>query len=205
MARPIGSSAQDHDERRSALLAAIAKRLVLRDCPQASMRELASAAGVTVPTLRHYFGKRDDLIFALLVDLGSKGAPHIERVARVELPFRESIADYVNYLRQGFRVGLAEIHTIGLREGLRQQQLGPAYLNAILEPSIQALEARLRVHQAKGEMRACDERIAALQLLSPLLIVFLHQDELCGTQVRPLDIDAYCTRHIDNFLRSFSA
>jgi AcrR family transcriptional regulator len=184
---------------------AMRARLVERNQPPASLRELAAAAGVTIPTLRHYFGKRDDLVAALLADLGQQGEAHVARVATADLPFRESIADYVAYVRLGFRFGLSEIHTLGLREGLRQDRLGPAYLDAILEPTIQALETKFALHQAKGDMRMCDTRVAALQLLSPLVIVFLHQNELCGDRVRPLDIDGFCTDHVENFLRGFGA
>jgi AcrR family transcriptional regulator len=203
MARPKGTPSALHEERRAALLAAIRERLVQQNQPPASLRELAAAAGVTVPTLRHYFGKRDDLVAALLADLGRQGEAHVARVAVADLPFRESIADYVAYVRLGFRFGLSEIHTLGLREGLRQDRLGPAYLNAILEPTIQSLETKLNMHQAKGDMRPCDVRVAALQLLSPLVLAFLHQNELCGDRVRPLDIDSFCTDHIDNFVRGF--
>jgi AcrR family transcriptional regulator len=203
MARPKGTPSALHQERRAALLEAIRARLVQPNQAPASMRELAAAAGVTIPTLRHYFGKRDDLVEALLADLGRQGEAHIARVAVANLPFRESIAEYVAYVRLGFRFGLSEIHTLGLREGLRQDRLGPAYLNAILEPTIRSLETKLSMHQAKGDMRACDVRIAALQLLSPLIIVFLHQNELCGDRVRPLNIDAFCADHVDNFVRGF--
>jgi AcrR family transcriptional regulator len=105
---------------------AIRARLVLPNQPLASLRELAAAAGVTIPTLRHYFGKREDLVAALLADLGRQDEAHVARVAVAELPFREPIADYVAYVRLGFRFGLSETHTIGLREGLRQDRLGAA-------------------------------------------------------------------------------
>jgi AcrR family transcriptional regulator len=205
MARPKGTPGALHQERRAALLAAIRTRLVEPNRSPASLRELAAAAGVTIPTLRHYFGKRDDLIEALLVELGREGEAHVARVAHAELPFHASITDYVAYVRLGFRYGLAEVHTLGLREGLRQDRLGPAYLNTILEPTIASLETRLRLHQEKGDMRVSDTRTAALQLLSPLVIVFLHQNELCGDRVRPLDIDAFCADHVDNFVRCFAA
>jgi AcrR family transcriptional regulator len=203
MARPKGTPSALHQARRAALLEAIRGRLVQPNQSPASLRELAVAAGVTIPTLRHYFGKRDDLVAALLADLGRQGEVHVARVAVADLPFRDSIADYVAYVRMGFRFGLSEIHTLGLREGLRQDRLGPAYLNAILEPTIQSLETKLKMHQDKGDMRTSDVRVAALQLISPLILVFLHQNELCGDRVRPLNIDAFCADHVDNFVRGF--
>jgi AcrR family transcriptional regulator len=204
MGRPKGTYSALRNDRRAALLTAIRTRLTEPNRPPASLRELAAAADVSIPTLRHYFGRRDDLIDALLTALGREGREHVARVVRADLPFHASITDYVEYVRQGFRFGLAEIHTLGLREGLRQDRLGPVYLETILEPTIQSLEARLRLHQEKGDMRITDTRVAALQLLSPLLIVFLHQKELCGIRVRPLNIDAFCKDHIDNFIRCFA-
>jgi AcrR family transcriptional regulator len=203
MARPKGTTSGQHEARRAALLDAIRTRLVAPNQTPASLRELAAAAGVTIPTLRHYFGKREELVAALLEDLGKQGTAHIAHVAVATLPFAASITDYVAYVRMGFRFGLAEIHTLGLREGLRQNILGPAYLNAILEPTIQSLEAKLQLHQDKGDMRHCAVRVAALQLLSPLILVFLHQQELCGDTVRPIDIDSYCAEHVENFVRCF--
>ncbi len=204
MARPKGTSSALYEARRTALLDAVRRRLVEPNRGPASLRELAAAAEVSIPTLRHYFGKREDLVEALLIEWGRVGEAHVARVAQADLSFRDSIADYVAYVRLGFQYGLAEIHTLGLREGLRQDRLGPAYLNTILEPTIQSLETKLRLHQEKGDMRVSDTRVAALQLLSPLVIVFLHQNELCGDTVRPLDVDAYCEAHVDNFVRCFA-
>lgn len=56
-----------------------------------SFRDIAAATGVSVPTLRHYFGDRESLLSAHLEAFGLKGAPYLERLADSELPFTESV------------------------------------------------------------------------------------------------------------------
>ena len=202
MARTQGARGSDYDAKRASLIAAMHARLVARDLPPPSLRELAAAAGVTMPTLRHYFGKRDDVIIAVLDAIGQAGAGHIAQAAASELPFAESIAAALRHALAGLRQGLDDVHMLGLREGMGQGRLGPAYLDAILEPSLQAIEARLAVHQARGEMRRGNPRHAALALLSPLVLAALHQAALGGGHVRPLDLDALASDLAAAFVRA---
>ncbi len=204
MGRPSGTLNPKHSERRAALLASIRIRLALKDQPYPSMRELAQSAGVSVPTLRHYFGLRDDLVLALLIDIGVQGTPHLEIARNADEPFAASIRSYMRHCAAGFTFGLGEIHTLGLREGLRHSRLGPGYVDALLEPSLQAIEERLSVHQARGEMRPANLHHAAISLLSPVLVAFLHQNELCGATIRPLDIDVFVAEHSEAFIRAYA-
>lgn len=202
MARTRGARSTGYDARRASLIAAMQARLAARELPPPSMRELAVAAGVTMPTLRHYFGKRDDAITAVLEAIGEAGAIHVAQSAASDLPFAESIDAVLRYALEGLRHGLNEVHMLGLREGMGQQRLGPAYLGAILEPTLRAIEARLSAHQARGEMCAGDPSHAALILLSPLVLGALHQDALGGDAVRPLDLDALVRDLAATFVRA---
>ena len=63
-----------------------------------------------------------------------------------------------------------------------------------------ALNRRLQkhlCHEQRGDLDLGGEeaRLVALQFLSPLLIALLHQRELRGARVRPLDEDAFLTSH----------
>jgi AcrR family transcriptional regulator len=205
MPRKAGTLNANHQQRRAELLAALRLRLVKPDAPYPSMRELAASAGVTVTTLRHYFGRREDLIANLMAEIGSQSEIFLHWARSPTLPFAESIAEYVNFTLMGFRVGLTELHTLGLREGLRHSRMGPMYLEKLVEPTVQALEARLQMHIDLQEMRPCNVRHAALALSASLIIAFLHQSELGGDSTRPLDLDAFAADQAEAFVRAYKA
>lgn len=205
MTRTKGSRSRGYEARREALLRAFQQRLVAPDLEPPSLRELASAAGVSQPTVRHYFGRREDVLQALLEHLGREGTPHLAHTAERKLPFAQSVAELVQYLAAGFRFGLSEIHALGLRAGLQDTRIGPAYLNTMLEPTLAAVERRLGAHQSVGEMLSVEPRFAALSLVSPILTAALHQRELGGAKVRAIDEAAFLETHTAMFVRAFSA
>ena len=98
---------------------------------------------------------------------------------------------------------LGDTHRLGLGSGLGDGEVGPAYLDELLEPALQAFEARIQLHVDKGELRACNTRFASLNLLSPFLLAMLHQKELLGTNVRPMAVNDFIKEHVASFLRAY--
>jgi AcrR family transcriptional regulator len=149
MSRTLGARNAQFVERRNALIARAKDRLALQTGNSPSFRELALACGVSVATLRHYFGSRDALIKAVFAHYLQGGQRHLERT-------REALADTVTFefslhefltrvvkAWSGDTVGL--LHRIGLAEGLRKDRATALdYLVDVLEPTLQALEQRLR-------------------------------------------------------------
>jgi len=202
MGRPQGRTNADFDDKRDALA-----RKLLRALTEASaatsMRELASACEVTPPTLRHYFGGREGAIRAALAMAHSLGAEHLLRTASADLgdaatALRTALAD----LKRGWLDhGLGRINELGLQVGLGHPSLGPAYVDEILEPTLQAFEARISLHVARGELHVDDARLAALALVGPVVLALLHQSELGGRRCRPLDLDLVIAAQLAAFLR----
>lgn len=206
MARPKGSRSAGYEAKRAELVRRLRLRLVTPDSPRASLRELAEAAGVSLRTLRHYFPGRDDLVEAVLEAHRAAGDPHLRRVAEPSGPFAASVRDALAYTAHGFRIGrLGEIHSLGLAEGLRHRRLGPAYLREVLEPTVEAVAARLRAHMERGEMKPADPRRAALVLVSPVVLGFLHQLELGGAAPLPLDTERLLDEAAAAFVEAFAA
>lgn len=203
MSRTRGARNADYDERRSALIERLRGRLADRGAGQASMRELAASAEVSVPTLTHYFGGRDDVIAAVLEHSLEAGQEHLAYAATPQGSFASSIRQLLDYAALGHRFGVSELHRIGLTEGIGHPGLGPAYVEKTLEPTLQAIEKRLSAHVAAGEMREANVRHAALQLLAPLLFAQLHQHELGGDRCRPLDTEQFIVDHADMFVRAY--
>lgn len=195
--------ASDYETKRQALLDILEKRLV-QIGPQASLSALAAAAKVSVPTLKHYFGNREEVICAVL-DAGFKQGESFMAVARTtDLPFDRSVFDLLMFVRQGFKRGrLGNLHVIGLCEGLHHLTLGPYYLDKTFNPTITATAERLDLHQSRGEMKSIDSQDAAICLISPLVMMLLHQNYLGGRKEHPIDLDQFCRTHSDSFVIAY--
>lgn len=207
MPRPLGARNALFEQRRNALIAKARERLSLQTGEPPSFRELALAAGVSVATLRHYFGSREALIKAVFAFYLQEGQRHLERARAIEsteVDLEASLEDFLQRLVRGWTEGfVGALHRIGLAEGLRDRITALDYLQDVLEPTLQALEARLAAYVTRGTLVECDTRHAALMLLSPLLLALLHQHDLGGTRCRPLSMPALISEHVRVFLRAY--
>lgn len=206
MSRTKGARNADYEARRVELLARMSARFMRRDLERPSLRQLAAAAEVTVPTLRHYFGSRAEVVAALLEDFRRRGAARLQVAAQPAGGFPESVEEFTSSFLRGLRSGharLGDMFAVSLAEGLLDPEVSPLSLQHIIDPTIDSLEARLRRHQAKGEMRAADPRAAALVLISPLLMAVLHQDQMGGSQSYPLDLESYGREVAAAFVRAY--
>jgi len=202
MGRPRGRRNEDYDEKRAALARSVAFHLVAEDGSPAPLAHLARAAGVSVPTLKHYFGSHDGVVEAALAEAGKLGAVHLERARRPQgESVRESLRMLLADIVVGWRNGVGTLHEAGLVLGMSHQRLGPTYLREILEPTILAVEQRLGRHVERGDLEDEHPRVMALALLSPVVLALLHQTSLGGDRTRPLDLDAFLDAHVDRFLR----
>lgn len=205
MARITGSRNADYAKRRAALAAAVAGVVLSPEGTGASLRELAARARTSVSNLRHYFGDRDGAVAAALEWYRLQAAPHLAE-ASVPVPgdVRASLERLVGGLREAwFRHGVGKSQAASLSVGLSGPALGQAYVNAVLEPLLQAGEGILQRHVELGDLAPTNVRYAALELLSPVFLGLLHQDALEGARCRPLDIDDFVARHLDAFLAAY--
>lgn len=205
MARTEGSKNQNHEIRRQALIMLARARLAQPGADRASFRDLAAACDVSVPTLRHYFPRREDLLMAVMAQNLADGEVHLAHMRVPEGTFAASVRQALGYIAFGFVHGVGEMHTVGLTEGLGHAEIGPAFVDLVLEPSIAAVRARLDVHVARGEMRAVNTTHAALALLSPVILLMLHQRELGGIDRHPADVDSFLDDHAAAFVRGYEA
>ncbi len=203
MARVKGSRNADYEKERERLLEAVRVRLLEPDGAQASFRELADVAEVSVATLRHYFGSREALLTEVMRDMHRRGLPHLLAAATEPRgPVRASLRWFLDSLLVGWRLGVGAVHAFGLTAGVGHPTLGPVYVRELLEPTLQAAEARLARHIADGELRRCDVRHAALELVCPVVLGLLHQVQLSGASCRPLDVERFLADHLETVLRA---
>lgn len=204
MPRSPGSRNADYEVKKTQLALAVVPRLLAEDGPTVSMRQLAVAAGVSVPTLSHYFGDRSGVIRAAWLAMWKVGEPGIEAIAENR---EGDPTSALRLLIDGFLMAwqAANVGTLvanGLATGLHDTVLGPAYVDHILEPSLQVAERQIAIRMELGQLAPSDPRYAAIALLSPVILALLHQGPLRGDQCRPLDIEAFLASHLASFVRA---
>lgn len=205
MGRPAGARNAGYDERKQAIVASVTPLVLGSDGALPSLRQLAEAADVSVPTLRHYFTSAEGVAAEVLASMRRLGEAHMQRGRVAHLgPLEPSMRWYLSTFRTGWELGVGRVFACGLALGLGNDVTGPAFVNEILEPSLRTLEVRLEWHETEGHLVAgTDLRVAALALLGPVALALLHQGPLGGDRCRPLDVDAYVEAHLTGFLRAY--
>lgn len=168
------------------------------------MSVLAQVAGVSIPTMKHYFGNRAGVVEAIMRDGGERGAKFMTVAAEPVGDFAASIQQLATFIIQGWRRGrLGNLHAVGFAEAQRHEAQAATYLEAIMEPMIDSVAARLERHIERGEMRVTNLRHAAIGFIGPLFLALLHQVEFQGAELEPLDLDALARDHADAFARGY--
>ncbi|MCA8898925.1 MAG: hypothetical protein R3C00_05300 [Hyphomonas sp.] len=198
MARPSGVRNHDFEEKRAGLLNALTEFALGSDLCRPSLRQFAIACATSEPNLRHYFGNRQGLVIAILANIGER------RVAAWQIPVgaaRNPAEVLETYFRLSEAVvrkgGFIRAHAFGIIEGVADPEIGRAYLDHVLDPSLTSICRNLA---ATPGCPADDRtlRIAAIAILSPVLLAGLHQDLLGGKSAAPID-----TRYLYQCLQSW--
>lgn len=207
--RTYGAKNADHDAKRAAMIAAIAP-VVMRAAPERpSLREMAKAAGVSVNNLRHYFATREGVLEAVFEAMGIAGEPHIRRaIGFTDLPAPLGLRRLLEEIIAAWTPDeLGGLHRSGISEGLGSEELGPAYVEHLLEPTLTVVERMLDIWRERGEVRIVEDqlRVAALALMAPAMLALLHQRGLGGRRLRPLDFAEFIDTHVEGFLRGWGS
>lgn len=203
MSKTKGSRSKDYDAKRIELLRSIGAFLLSNPTQKASLRQIADACGVSMPTIVHYFQNREGISYAWLEQCWIDAEHHLRDGAQAKGTLAACIKHKLKGLHEAFTVyGLDRLHLWGMSEGLGDKVLGTAYLQFFLEPTLQANEQWLAHYQNKGDIDVrINVRFAAISLISPLIILLMHQNALCGDRVRPANIDAFIDQHAKHFLK----
>ncbi|HXV91654.1 MAG TPA: TetR/AcrR family transcriptional regulator, partial [Pseudonocardia sp.] len=197
MPRPAGSRNRDYAATRRALVDAVAPHLLDETGEPNTVKALAAAAGVSVPTLKHYFGDRDGVVRAVLEAVHTDSRVYLDRMAALAHDPPEQVlpAVLVGITETWRRYGLGRMFASTLALGLEHDSLGPAFVDDVLEPLLQAMERLLTGFVEAGTLPPTDVRAAALSIVGPVVLGLLHQDNLRGTRCRPLDVEHFARTH----------
>ena len=180
-----------HD-RRHELLSLLAPAAIADRSAPVSLRQFAIKAGVSEPTLRHFFSDRRGVVIALIGYFAEGARRFLEESAKPEARLEDAVSGYGALALAGAQSRMfAQAHAFALVESIHDPDVAKAYLETIIEPSLQALEQRLSPGLDPDQADPERVRHAALALYSPILIAILHQHLLRGEEVRPLDMTAF--------------
>jgi AcrR family transcriptional regulator len=179
-------------DRRHELLSLLAPTAIAERSAPVSLRQFAIKAGVSEPTLRHFFADRRGVVIALIGYFAEGARQFLEESAKPADTLQEAVSGYGALALAGAQSDLfAQAHAFALVESIHDPEVAKAYLERIIEPSLQALELRLGPSVDPDNADPDRVRHAALALYAPALIAILHQRLLKGDEVRPLDMSAF--------------
>ncbi|MEQ8403486.1 MAG: TetR/AcrR family transcriptional regulator [Oceanicaulis sp.] len=176
-------------DRKSELLAILARTAIAERSAPVSLRQFAIKAGVSEPTLRHYFTDRQGVVIAIIAYFADGARDWLERSAEPGASLQEAVAGYAALAMEGSSSNVfAQAHAFAFVESIHDREVARAYLERIIEPSLTALERRLAPGVDPGADNPERVRHSAIFLYAPVLVAVLHQRLLAGEDTRPLDM-----------------
>lgn len=194
MPRPAGVRNQDFDEKRLALIKKLTAFLLQEDVDRPSFRQLAIAAKVSEPTLRHYFNDRSGLLVSVLNHLYKQSEQYREWLRHPQDSSEDAIKGYLSFTRQLAKSDrYLRVHALGIREGMSDPAVQKIYVEKFVSSGVEAIAERLL--RSKGGPETYPEAYdAAFMLFSSSFALILHQELLNGRTFRPIDSEAYLAK-----------
>lgn len=190
MPRPAGARNHDFEQKRNALVDGLTRFAVTAELRRPSLRRFAIAVEASEPTLRHYFKDRRGVVVAILKRMGKIGRSVRKDFALPSDNIASAVENYYRVAAPGAQFDLyTRAHAFGLIEGIADEETGKAYLKYMLEPALTVITDKL-ASTPGGPGSALKRRAAAFAILSPLILIGIHQTLLGGAEEAPLDSKA---------------
>ena len=191
MPRPAGVRNHDFEVKRTALLDALSEFALNDDLRRPSLRQFAIAAKASEPTLRHYFKDRQGLVIAILQHIHKRAIPLWEIIATGSPTTVHAVEEYFRVTEAGLtHAGFARAHAFGIIEGMADETVGQAYLEYLLDPALKAVADKMDATPGKPETLDA-RRASAFLMLSPILVMTLHQQLLGGREASPINTQGF--------------
>ncbi len=179
------------DRKREAILTGAKAVFLKHGFGDASMDEVASAAGVSKMTVYRHFGSKEDLFAGVITELCQRIVT--EEIDEIfALPMRDALRAFARKMTDiVFARDTAELHRIVIAESRRFPKLGRLFYETGPQACIDALESYFVRHRADRALKVSDPRCAAEQFLE-LLRGYSHLKMLLGIDKAPSarDIEA---------------
>jgi len=191
MPRPAGVRNHDFEAKRTALLNTLSEFALNDDLRRPSLRQFAIAAKASEPTLRHYFKDRQGLVIAILRHIHDRAIPLWDVISTGAPNTATAVEEYFRVTEAGLtHGGFARAHAFGIIEGMADEKVGQAYLEYVLDPALEAVSSKMDATPGKPETLE-ERRASAFMMLSPILVMTLHQQLLGGKEASPVNTESF--------------
>jgi AcrR family transcriptional regulator len=170
----------------------------------AKLDDIARRAGVSKGALYLYFETKQDL-FRAVVDQAI--APNLQvvfaMIAAHPGPFPDllrAIAERMSALITTLPVGGVLKMVIG--EAGNFPELARVWHDDLVAHALGALTKAIRAAQARGEVRAGDPRIFAIEIISPMLIGVIWREIFVPVGAEPFDVPGLARQHMETMIRA---
>lgn len=187
----MGTKHEGHDDKRRLILRCMAALVFSAPGARPSFRQFAASAGVSEPTLRHYFKDRDGCVAAILEFFGQNGQFVWRRLSQPARGPREAVAETFEISRSGMMAGgFIQAHTFGVVESAGNPRVAKVYRERILDPAIEAIVSKII---ATPGMTTDPREAGAISwaIFSPLLVLGLRRHFLSDIGHKDAETDAF--------------
>lgn len=189
------------EERRQAIIETAKAEFAKHGFNQTSMSMIAKKLGGSKATLYNYFSSKDE-IFASVMESAAQQITTAFQSLSTDMDIRTALISFgTKYLTSLFSPELAQIAKMAYTE-TGQSNLGEYFYNNGPKKGLNEIEAFIKYHIKNKNIRACDNKIAALQFRA-LLDAELREPFTLGVikeQPSQQKLEEVVKRAVDTFL-----
>jgi AcrR family transcriptional regulator len=194
-------------ERPAEIVAAALAVFAERGFAAARLDEIAARAGVSKGALYLYYETKEDIFHAVVTQAVAPGlAPVRQAIETFDGPFGgflQTFAEAAASIVAGGPVGPIAKMIIG--ESRNFPDLARFWHDEVAGPMLAAMAGAIVRAQARGEVRAGEPRLYALQLAAPLLMGALWRETFTPVGAPPLDVERLVRQHFDTLAHGLLA
>jgi AcrR family transcriptional regulator len=188
------------------LLTAAADMFLARGYDRVTLDEIVAEVGGSKSNVYKHFKGKEGLFVAALENLGSEISGAIVTSEGFSLPLRQALTMIgKTFYKAVLHPRTIALHRLALAESSRFPQVGQAWFDRGPRVFYEAMTKFFEERQARGELRACDTREAAILFHDMMAFNFSHQ-LLLGIMRPPKAsvIDAKVRSVVEAFLNGFA-
>lgn len=185
-------------ERPTEIVAAAMEVFADKGFAAARLDDIAKRAGVSKGALYLYYETKEELFRAVV---RQAVAPNVERMrGALEAfagPFPQFLAVFAEMIAGALgRTPIGPIVKMIIGEGRNFPELARSWHDEVIAPMLGALSGAIARGQQRGEVKAGDPRLYALQLVGPFMVATIWRETFAPVGAEPIDLEALARQHV---------